>query len=159
MGALPSLEHSPREFEMLIVFGLLLVGCSAGSPSPEKNPVRIVDVTREAVPRQVLVGQRDEVRWRNTSTEPIVISFPASATNRLSCQTGFKSEEPLALAAVIEPNASASLCFANQGKYNYQVRRKHNRADPFTDERAIVWVVGRGERNPDPYEEYTNITP
>jgi hypothetical protein len=157
MGA--SLEHGPRAFEILIVFGLLLVGCSAVSPSTEKNTVRIVDVTREAVPRQVLVGQGVEVRWHNTSTEPIVIGFPASTANRLSCQTGFKSEEPLALTAVIEPNSSASLCFANQGKYNYQVRRKHNRAGPFTDERAIVWVVGRGERNPDPYEEYTNITP
>ena len=157
MGA--SLEHGPRTFEILIVFGLLLVGCSAVSPSTEKNTVRIVDVTREAVPRQVLVGQGVEVRWHNTSTAPNVIGFPASTANRLSCQRGFKYEKPLDLTTVIEPNSSASLCFANQGKYNYQVRRKHNRAGPFTDERAIVWVVGRGERNPDPYEEYTNITP
>jgi hypothetical protein len=39
------------------------------------------------------------------------------------------------------------------------VRLNQNLASARTDQRASVWIVGRGERNPDPYEEYTNITP
>jgi hypothetical protein len=68
-------------------------------------------------------------------------------------------EEETALSALIDANASASLCFTQQGKYNYQVCMNQNLASTLTDHRASVWIVGRGERNPDPYEEYTNITP
>ena len=138
---------------------LLLVGCSSVSPSTDKRTLRTVDVAHEVEPRQILVGPGDEVRWRNTLTETIVVSFPASVTKRISCNTGFKAEEHSILSAVIEPNSSASLCFANQGKYNYQVRSNQTLGSALRDKRAIVWVVGRGERNPDPYEEYTNITP
>jgi hypothetical protein len=97
--------------------------------------------------------------WRNTGTEPIVVSFPASAANRISCRTGFKTEEHTTISALIEPNSFASLCFAQQGKYNYQVRLNQNLASALNDRSASVWIVGRGERNPDPYEEYTNSTP
>ena len=53
----------------------------------------------------------------------------------------------------------ASLCSAQQGKYSYQVRLTQNLATALSDQRASVWIVGRGERNPDPYEEYINFTP
>lgn len=142
-----------------IALGLVLVGCSSVSPSTDKSTIRTVDVAHEVEPRQVYVGPGDEVRWRNTLTEPIVISFPSSVANRISCNTGFKIEEHIVLSALIEPNSSASLCFTNQGKYNYQVRLNQNLASALSDKRATIWVVGRGERNPDPYEEYTNITP
>ena len=142
-----------------IVLGLLLMGCSAGSPSTGESTIHHVDVAHEVEPRQVLVGPGNEVRWHNTLTEPVVISFPASAFNRISCNTGFKTVEHIGLSAFVEPKASASLCFASQGKYNYQVRLNQNPASALGDKSAIIWVVGRGERNPDPYEEYTNITP
>ena len=142
-----------------IFLGLILVGCSSISPSTGKSTIRLVHVAHEVEPRQILVGQGNEVRWHNTLTEPIVISFPGSAVNRISCNTGFKTLEHIGLSAFVEPNASASLCFASQGRYNYQVRLNQNLASAFGDKRAIIWVVGRGERNPDPYEEYTNITP
>jgi hypothetical protein len=76
-----------------IALGLLLVACSSVSPSTGKSTIRNVDVAHEVEPRQVLVGLRDEVQWRNTLTEPIVISFPSSVANRISCNTGFKTEE------------------------------------------------------------------
>ncbi len=142
-----------------IVLGLLLVGCSSVSPSTGKSAIHDVEVAHEVEPRLVLVGPENEVRWHNTLTEPIVITFPASAFNRISCNKGFKTDEHIGLFAFVEPNASASLCFASQGKYNYQVRLNQNLASALEDKRAIIWVVGRGERNPDPYEEYTNITP
>lgn len=142
-----------------IVLGLILLGCSSAPPSTDKSTIHLVRVADEVEPRQTLIGQGNEVRWHNTLTEPIVISFPASAVNRISCNIGFKTVEHVGLSAFVEPNASASLCFANQGKYNYQVRLDKSLGSTLEEKRGIVWVVGRGERNPDPYEEYTNITP
>jgi plastocyanin len=146
---------------LFLVLGLfsVTVGCSSASHSKEGTKIHIVNVAHEVEPRYILAGRGDEVRWRNTGTQPIVVSFPASAEKRISCRTGFKTEEHTALSAFIEPNSFASLCFTQQGKYNYQVRLNQNLASARTDQRASVWIVGRGERNPDPYEEYTNITP
>jgi plastocyanin len=145
---------------LCLVLGLFVVtvGCSA-SHSKEESTIRIVNVAHEVDPRHILAGRGDEVRWRNMGVQSIVVSFPASAANRISCRIGFKTEQQTALSALIEPNSYASLCFAQQGKYNYQVRMNQNFASPLTDQRASVWIVGRGERKPDPYEEYTNITP
>jgi plastocyanin len=146
---------------LFLVLGLfsVTVGCSSPSHSKGDSKIHIVNVAHEVEPRYILAGRGDEVRWRNTGTQPIVVSFPASAEKRISCRTGFMTEEHSAFSAFIEPNSFASLCFAQQGKYNYQVRLKQNLASARTDQRASVWIVGRGERNPDPYEEYTNITP
>jgi hypothetical protein len=119
----------------------------------------MVNVADQVQPRLILAGQGDEVRWRNTTSQPVIVSFPALAANRISCRVGFTNEEETALFALIDVNASASLCFAEQGKYNYQVRMNQNRESTLISERAIVWIVGRGERDPDPYEEYINITP
>jgi len=146
---------------LFLVLGLLsvTVGCSSASHSKGDSKIHIVNVAHEVEPRYILAGRGDEVRWRNTGTQPIVVSFPASAEKRISCHTGFMTEEHTALSAFIEPNSFASLCFTQQGKYNYQVRVNQNLTSVRTDQRASVWIVGRGERNPDPYEEYTNITP
>jgi hypothetical protein len=146
---------------LCVVLGLLLVtlGCSSASDAQGESKIHIVNVAQEVEPRQILAGRGDEIRWRNTGTQPIVVSFPALDVNRISCRTGFNTEEQTALSAFIDPNSFASLCFAQLGKYNYQVRQNQNPASALTDQRASVWIVGRGERNPDPYEEYINITP
>ena len=146
---------------IFLVLGLfsVTVGCSSASHSKEDSKIHIVNVAHEVEPRYIAAGRGDEVRWRNTGTQPIVVSFPASVENRISCRTGFMTEEHSAISAFIEPNSFASLCFAQQGKYNYQVRLNQNLASVRTDQRASLWIVGRGERNPDAYEEYTNITP
>ena len=155
------MKRPPTSKSLLcLVLGLLLVtaGCSAAH-SREETTIRIVNVVHEVEPRHILARRGDEVRWRNMGTQPIIVSFPALAENRISCRVGFRTEEQTALSAFIGPNSFASLCFAQQGKYNYQVRLNQNLASPLTDQRASVWIVGRGERRPDPYEEYTNITP
>ena len=156
------MKRLPTSKGLLIgVLGLFLVtmGCSSAPQSKEESKIHIVNVSQEVEPRHILAGRGDEVRWRNTGTQPIVVSFPASAAKRISCRTGFETEEHTALSAVIDPNSFASLCFAQLGKYNYQVRLNQNLASALTDQRASVWIVGRGERNPDPYEEYINFTP
>lgn len=145
----------------VLVLGLLVVtiACRSASQSPEDRKIHMVNVADQVQPKLVLAGRGDEVRWRNARSQPIVVSFPQSAANRISCRMGFTGEGDTALFALIDVNASASLCFTEQGKYNYQVRMNQNIGSALTSERAIVWIVGRGERNPDPYEEYINITP
>jgi hypothetical protein len=145
-----------------IALGLFLVdtGCSSASVSTEGSKIHIVNVGQRVEPRQILAGRGHEIQWRNTGTQPIRVIFPGADGSRISCRTGFKSGDQNALSAVIEPNSFASLCFTEQGKYNYQVRLNENLASAPTEEIAsVVWIVGRGERNPDPYEEYQNITP
>ena len=144
---------------IVLSFFVAAMGCNPPSHSREKNIIHIVNVVHDVEPRQLLAGCGDEIRWRNTGTEPIIINFPASTADRLSCRVGLNVEEPSALSALIDANASASLCFAQQGKYNYQVRVNDHIGSTLIDQRTIIWIVGRGERNPDPYEEYTNITP
>ena len=144
---------------IVLTFLVAAIGCSHSSHSRGESTMHIVNVAHDVEPRQILAGRGDEIRWRNTGTQPIRINFPASIANRLSCRVGFNVEESRALSALIDANASASLCFAQQGKYNYQVRVNDTIGSTLIDQRGIIWIVGRGERNPDPYEEYTNITP
>lgn len=144
---------------IVLTFLVAAMGCSPSSHSREESTIHIVNVAHDVEPRQILAGRGDEIRWRNTGTQPILINFPAPITNRLSCRVGFNVEESRALSALIDANASASLCFAQQGKYNYQVRVNDTIGGQLIDQRGIIWIVGRGKRNPDPYEEYTNITP
>ena len=63
------------------------------------------------------------------------------------------------LSAVVAPNASASICFSDLGKYDYRVRLDENLASAETDRNASVWIVARGERNPKLGEQFENITP
>jgi hypothetical protein len=88
-----------------------------------------------------------------------MVIFPGTIADRVSCRTGFTSAGQTVLSATIEPNAYAGLCFSKQGRYNYQVRLNETLASARTEQGATVWVVGRGERNADPYEDYENITP
>jgi len=144
---------------IVLIFFVAAMGCNPPSHSRGESTIHIVNVAHDVEPRQILAGRGDEIRWRNTGTQPIIVNFPASIAKRLSCHVGFNVEESTAVSALIDANASASLCFAQQGKYNYHVRLNDNIASTLFDQRAIVWIVGRGKRNPDPYEEYTNITP
>lgn len=142
-----------------LMYFVAAMGCNPPSHSRGESTIHIVNVVHDVEPRQIIAGRGDEIRWRNTGIQPIIVNFPASIANRLSCHVGFNVEESTAVSALIDANASASLCFAQQGKYNYQVRVNEHIGSTLSDQRAIVWIVGRGERNPDPYEEYTNITP
>jgi hypothetical protein len=91
--------------------------------------------------------------------QPITVIFSGEYAARISCRTGFTSVDKTVLSAVIEPNAFASPCFSELGRYNYQVLLNKNLASARTEQSATVWIVGRGERNADPYEDYGNITP
>ena len=141
--------------------GLLLIitGCSSASHPTGENKIHIVNVGQAVETHHINAGRGHEVRWRNTGTQPITVIFPGEYADRISCRTGFTSVDKTVLSAAIEPNAFASLCFSEQGRYNYRVRLNKNLASELTEQGATVWIVGRVERNADPYEDYGNIVP
>ncbi|HEY6043708.1 MAG TPA: hypothetical protein VIU43_02320 [Nitrosospira sp.] len=138
---------------------LLTAGCSSTSYSSKASKMHTVNVGPKIEPLQINAGRGDEVRWVNQRSEPIAVVFPKTDAVPISCRTGFKTIDQTALAAVVPPNGSASLCFAELGKYNYQVRLDENIPSAETDRNASVWIVGRGERNPKPGEQFENVTP
>ena len=146
---------------LCMALGLLLIitGCTSASHSTGENTIHIVNVGQSVETHHINAGRGHEVRWRNTETQPITVIFPGEYAHRISCRIGFTSVDKTVLSAVIEPNGFASLCFSEQGRYNYKVRLNKNLASGLTEQSATVWIVGRGERNADPYEDYENITP
>jgi plastocyanin len=136
---------------------LLITGCSSSSKAGKG--IHTVKVGQQIDPLQVNAGRGDEVRWMNDRSQPIALVFPATDLSRISCRSGFQVVDRTVLSAVVPPNASASLCFAEQGKYDYQVRLDQNIASAQTDRNASVWVSGRGSRNPKPGEQFENINP
>jgi plastocyanin len=143
------------------VLGMILItgGCASTSNPGTGTKIHTVNVGQKIEPLQINAGKGDEVRWVNQRSEPIAVMFPASDTFRISCRTGFKSLTQTVLSAIVPPNGSASLCFSEPGKYNYDVRLDENIAAAAVDKLASVWIVGRGSRNPTAAEAYENITP
>ena len=118
----------------------------------------MVQVGPKIEPLQINAGKNHEVRWINRRSQPIAVIFPRSDESRLSCRKGFKDIGGV-LSAEIAPNASASMCFAELGKYDYRVRLDETQPAAETDRNASVWVVARGEHNPKSGEQFENITP
>ena len=144
-----------------LVLGLSLftAGCQSVPYSSKATRIHTVNVGPKIEPLQINAGRGDEVRWVNQRSEPIAVVFPKSDAVSISCRSGFKTVDQTILSAVVAPNASASLCFSELGKYNYQVRLDENIPSAEVDRNASVWIVGRGERNPKPGEQFENITP
>ena len=143
-----------------LIAGALVVtaGCSTPSSGSKGTTVHMVKVGPTIDPLQVNAGKDHEVRWINKRSQPIAVIFPRSDESRISCRTGFNQVGGV-LSAEIAPNASASMCFSELGKYDYRVRLDENQPAAETDRNASVWVVARGERNPKPGEQFENITP
>ena len=143
------------------ILGMLAVtgGC-ASTPSPSKGTtVHTVNVGPKIQPLQINAGRGDEVRWVNDRSEPIAVVFPKTDGVRISCRAGFKTVDQTILSAVVAPHASASLCFSEIGKYDYQVRLDENIPSAEADRNASVFVVGGGARDPRPVEAFENVTP
>jgi plastocyanin len=153
-GTLPmQMMSSPTSLSVL----LLITGCSSSSMAGKST--HTVRVGQQIDPLQVNAGRGDEVRWMNDRSRPIALKIPATDLSRISCRIGFQVVDRSVLSAVVPPNSSASLCFSEQGKYDYQVRLDENIAAAQADRNASVWVSGRGKRNPKPGEQYENINP
>ena len=152
----------PKKYTVTVcVLGtfLLTAGCSTVPYSSKQTKVHTVNIGPKIEPLQMNAGRGDEVRWVNQRSEPIAVVFPKSDAVSISCRTGFKTVDQTIFSAVVAPNATASLCFSELGKYNYQIRLDENIPSAEVDRNASVWIVGRGERNPKPGEQFENITP
>ena len=153
-----------RHSLIYVIVGALLVTAGCSTPSgaskgmTKGTKVHTVNVGPKIEPLQINAGRGDEVRWMNSRSEPIAVIFPKSDEVRISYRSGFKNVDSV-LTAVVPPQASASMCFSELGKYDYRVRLDENVPSAETDRNASVWIVGRGERNPKPGEAFENITP
>lgn len=143
---------------LVLGLSLLTAGCQSVPYSSKATRIHTVNVGPKIEPLQINAGRGDEVRWVNERSHPIALIFPKSDEVRISCRSGFKNIDSV-LSAVIAPNASASMCFSELGKYDYQVRLDENLPGAETDRNASVFVVGGGARNPGPVEAFENITP
>ncbi len=137
---------------------LLTAGCTSVPYSSKATKIHTVNVGPKIEPLQINAGRGDEVRWINQRSQPIALIFPKSDDVRTSCRSGFKNSDSV-FSAVVAPNASASICFSELGKYDYQVRLDENLPGAETDRNASVFVVGGGARNPLPVEAFENVTP
>ena len=156
------MSHVGQTYRLLIpLLGMLLVtgGCSSASYSSKGTTVHTVNVGPKIEPLQINTGRGDEVRWINKRSEPIAVVFPKTDAVPISCRVGFKTIDQTILSAVVAPNASASLCFSEIGKFDYQIRLDQNIASAEGDRNASVFVVGGGARNPKPVEAFENVTP
>lgn len=134
-------------------------GCASQPASNQGTRVHTVNVGPKITPLQINTGRGDEVRWVNKRSEPIAVVFPKSDAVPISCRSGFKTVDQTVLSAVVPPNGSASLCFSEIGKYDYQVRLDEAIPSAETDRNASVFVVGGGARNPSVAEAFENVTP
>ena len=143
-----------------LVLGLSLftAGCQSVPYSSKATRIHTVNVGPKIEPLQINAGRGDEVRWVNQRSQPIALIFPKSDDVRISCRSGFENIDS-ALSAVVAPNASASMCFSELGKYDYQVRLDENLPAAETDRNASVFIVGGGARNPSALEAFENVTP
>ncbi|BCA56360.1 hypothetical protein W02_35000 [Nitrospira sp. KM1] len=128
----------------------LAAGCSSGPPAP-KQPHRVhtVNIGQTVEPGQINVGRGDEVRWLNQGSQPVAVIFPKPDSILVTCRSGFRTPNAKMLSALIAPNASASLCFAEHGKYNYSIRDNESAGAAQTDRSGTVMIVAGADRSTD----------
>jgi plastocyanin len=143
---------------LILGLSLFTAGCQSVPSSSHATRIHTVNVGPKIEPLQMNAGRGDEVRWVNQRSQPIALIFPKADDVRISCRSGFKNIDSV-LSAIVPPNASASMCFSELGKYDYQVRLDENLPFAETDRNASVFVVGGGERTPRPVEAFENVTP
>jgi plastocyanin len=152
--------HTTRHSTGALAILSLVVFLGCGSTSSSHGPnVHTVNIGQKISPLQLNAGRGDEVRWMNQRAEPVAVIIPTTDAMPLSCLTGFTHADRTRLSAVIPPRSSASLCFAEMGKYDYLVRLDVNQSGGNIDRAASIFVVAGGERNPGPVEQFENINP
>ena len=116
-----------------VLLGMMVtVGCASHVPQSSLTGKVYELKIGKSLSRQVVnVQQGDEVRWINTRSGPVDISFE-SLEGVVSCQKGFASTgwgylfgapgPEFLVIATVHSNDSASLCFSASGTYPYTVR-------------------------------------
>ncbi len=121
---------------ILVQLGVLVtVGCASHPPFPESSltgTIVEVKVGESITPKEITAKQGDEIRWVNTTSATVDISFEKSLDGAISCQKGFLSEgwgylfggsEPeFLIIARLHSRDHVSLCFSTPGTYTYHVQ-------------------------------------
>jgi plastocyanin len=117
---------------------LVMLGCASHPPFPASSltgTVLDVKIGESLSPKEITAKQCDEVRWANTTSGPVDISFVEPLDGRVSCQKGFvsagwgylfggESQPEFIIVATVHSNEYASLCFSAPGQYEYIARMK-----------------------------------
>lgn len=102
---------------------LATVGCASVANTSRTGVIHDVTFEERMTPANLRVQPGDEVRWVNQRTNNVTVEFLGDALDDVTCREGFSSligrrqEE-----ATIQPNKSASLCFATAGTVTYNAR-------------------------------------
>jgi len=121
---------------VLLILGVLVTGgCASPPPFPAASLTgRIVEVTvgESLTPTAVTAKPGDEVRWVNTTSIPVDISFDQTLDGIVSCEKGFasagwgyifgSSEPDFLVIARLHGRDYVSLCFSAPGTYSYELR-------------------------------------
>jgi plastocyanin len=124
-------------FVWLLAF--VTVGCASHPPFPESSltgKMVEVQIGESLTPKKITAKPGDEVRWVNSTSDAVDISFAELLDGRVSCQKGFVSTgwgylfgggpaQPESLVvATVHGSKYASLCFSAPGTYAYTMRRE-----------------------------------
>jgi plastocyanin len=119
--------------------GLVTMGCASHPPFPDSSITgQIVEVTigESLTPQEIAAKPGDEIRWINTTSGPVDISFVEALDGRITCQKGFvsagwgylfstgSSQPEFLVVATVHGHESASLCFSIPGTYTYTIRKE-----------------------------------
>jgi plastocyanin len=131
----------------------LLVGC-AGMPgssglldTSRTGKVHSIKIAADEVtPKKITVQPGDEIRWVNHSLGPVSIAFTDPLDQKLTCERHFAQKTGPGHTTTIQPNESASLCFAGPGAQRYIARMEANvPGHEILDSGSIDIVSGQGE--------------
>lgn len=121
------------------LWALVTVGCASHPPFPESSltgKMVEVQIGESLTPKEITAKPGDEVRWVNSTSNAVDISFSELLDGRVSCQKGFVSTgwgylfgggsaQPESLVvATVHSEKYASLCFSTPGTYAYTMRRE-----------------------------------
>jgi hypothetical protein len=125
---------------------LVLFMAAACAPTTLSHGVRREIVIAEHIsPRVASVQVLDEVRWVNQREGSVTLVLLDGDEDSLTCHRGFGHA---VIAATLDPNESASVCFARSGTFRYTIRL--DRAFPGEPINVLgVIEVGAGSQQDD----------
>ncbi len=105
-------------------FAIVLLAAACAVPTTTRSGVvRDIRIAEGPEPADLIVNPGDEVRWVNARTLPLRVDLVNVKSDELSCERRFSNIfGVIQESATIEPNGTASACFAKAGVVNYNLR-------------------------------------
>lgn len=105
--------------ETLFLVLLALSSCQNLPISTRSGDVLDVSISDRLTTSTIEVNVGDEIRWTNSTVEPVHIVFYDRILEHLSCRRNFDGYYTGGAEAILRPNQSASLCFRDPGTIQY----------------------------------------